>query len=313
MQRATQDRRGLLVRRLLVVALLAILCASAARAVAESDDSPAPADSASSTDTSKPASALPMDPQAAVKSGGDALRSDDRFPWYDAKNDKLQPVVLVRVRGKFKGDMKKDSHGHFDGHGSGDDGSSGGDSNSDSNDGSSSPNFSMPDVSAPWLIWVVWLVIGGVLVFLAVMLIKAFLDREARNSKSSDEFSSEPEEDDSRLDALPVPKAMPKSGLLEEARRCYEAGDYNTAIVYLYGYELLRLDQNQLIRLARGKTNRQYLRELSGRGELQSVLARTIVPFEDAYFGNHPLERARFEACWNDVARFDRLVEGGAT
>ena len=57
-----------------------------------------------------------------------------------------------------------------------------------------------------------------------------------------------------------------KAGLLEEARRSYEEGDYNTAIVYLYSYQLVKLDQNQWIRLAKGKTNRQYLARTVGPG-----------------------------------------------
>ena len=57
---------------------------------------------------------------------------------------------------------------------------------------------------------------------------------------------------------LPLPAMpRPKGTLLEEARRSYEQGDYNTAIVYLYSYQLVKLDQNQWIRLAKGKTNRR--------------------------------------------------------
>src|SRR5262249_60815638 len=104
-----------------------------------------------------------------------------------------------------------------------------------------------------------------------------------------------------------------KGGLLDEARRKYEAGDYKSAIVYLYSYELLKLDQNQVLRLARGKTNREYLRELVGRPELKVILAKTLVPFEDVFFGEHELSRERFEACWNAVDRFHRLIEQAAT
>ena len=103
-----------------------------------------------------------------------------------------------------------------------------------------------------------------------------------------------------RLDALPA-KVIPKGGLLDEARRHYEAGNYNLAIIYLYSYELIKLDQNQMIRLAKGKTNREYLRELASRPEVYSILAQTLVPFEDVFFGEHELTRERFEACWNQV------------
>jgi hypothetical protein len=272
------------------------------------------------------------DAESAVQSGGNALRSDDRFPWYDAEHDDLRPVVLRSYKddGKNNSDDGRDSNPRHHGQSAHRNNSRGGNSSgrnrlggNSSNNGAAdddnsksqedpppSSNPSMPEVSAPWLIWVAWIVIGGVLVFLAVMLIRAFLNREARKAKASDGESIEAENDDDRLDALPLPAAPRRKGtLLEEARRSYEAGDYNAAIVYLYGYQLLKLDQNQWIRLAKGKTNRQYLRELSARGELQGVLARTMVPFEDVYFGSHALDRARFEACWNEVERFDRLVE----
>lgn len=249
--------------------------------------------------------ATAANPDDAVKSGAEALRSDNRFPWYDAEHDTLRPVVLHQFRDNGKLDPNDDSskspHTAHTG-----DGSSGSDGSGQ--ESSPPPSFDMPEISAPWLIWVVWIVIGGVLVFLAVMLIRAFLNREARKATPSDGEAIETQEAGDRLDALPV-RVKPKGGLLDEARRCYEAGDYNQAIIFLYGYQLLRLDQNQWIRLAKGKTNRQYLRELSGRGELQAVLSRTIVPFEDVYFGDHALDRPRFEACWTEIERFDRLVE----
>jgi hypothetical protein len=263
--------------------------------------------------------APPAGPDSAVKSGGDALRSgEEDYPWYDANRDDLRPVVLEQFddtgkddtddnkspakmhRGQLSKNAKSSGNGSSDGN----------DSSSQDDSSSPPPSFNMPEISAPWLIWVAWIIIGGVLVFLAVMLIRAFLNREAKKAKSSDGETVEAEDDSDRLDALPLPAiARPKGTLLEEARRSYEQGDYNTAIVYLYSYQLVKLDQNQWIRLAKGKTNRQYLRELSARGELQSVLARTMIPFEDVYFGNHPLDRTRFEACWNEVERFNRLVE----
>ena len=39
-------------------------------------------------------------------------------------------------------------------------------------------------------------------------------------------------------------------------------GDYGMAIIYAYAYQLVELDQHHAIQLRKGKTNRQYLREL---------------------------------------------------
>ena len=76
---------------------------------------------------------------------------------------------------------------------------------------------------------------------------------------------------------------------------------------------MIRLDQHQCIRLAKGKTNREYLRELSSRPELQGLLARTMFPFENVFFGGHPLDRQGFEDCWREAESFRRLVEQAAT
>jgi hypothetical protein len=167
----------------------------------------------------------------------------------------------------------------------------------------------MSAAGGAWLIWVAWIAIGGALVALAVMLIRAFLNREARAAKQSAAEQTDAVEDDQRLDALPAGPARAKGGLLDEARRHYEAGNYREAIIYLYSYQLMQLDQNQWIRLAKGKTNREYLRELAGRPELQSLLARTMIPFEDVFFGDYPLDQPRFEACWREVDRFHRLIQ----
>ena len=102
---------------------------------------------------------------------------------------------------------------------------------------------------------------------------------------------------------------LPKGDLWSEIERLYQAGDYNRAIVYLYAFQLIKLDQHQCIRLAKGKTNRVYVQELSSRPELQGLLARTMIPFESVFFGGHPLDRQAFEACWREAETFRRLVE----
>ena len=73
--------------------------------------------------------------------------------------------------------------------------------------------------------------------------------------------------------------------LLGQAREYYLAENYDEAIIFLFSYELVELDRRSLIRLAVGKTNRQYLRELGARTALASLLGQTMVAFEDVYFG----------------------------
>jgi len=293
---------GLIRRGIATLALLAAIYGAAAPHVLRAaDDSQPP-----------PGAADDSDP--AVKSGREALRSPDRFPWYDAKNDKLRRVTLRRVEVQNYSKRKPDDEDHPyrpDRAGEGrDDGT--GDGSNPPPDNSSPPPAPMSTAIGGVLMWMAWIVIIGLLVALAVALIRAFLNREAREARQSAVEGSEAGEDDQRLDALPAGPVRAKGGLLEEAQRNYEAGNYREAIIYLYSYQLMKLDQNQWIRLARGKTNREYLRELAGRPELQSLLARTMIPFEDVFFGDYPLDQARFEACWREVDRFHRLIQQAA-
>jgi hypothetical protein len=95
--------------------------------------------------------------------------------------------------------------------------------------------------------------------------------------------------------------------LFEEARRLYQSGDYAKAIVFLFSYQLVELDKRHLIRLTKGKTNRQYLREVGGRLLLRQLVEQTMIAFEDAFFGHHALDKNRFESCWFRMGEFERL------
>jgi len=115
--------------------------------------------------------------------------------------------------------------------------------------------------------------------------------------------------DPERVEALPLPARRHADDLLAEARRLYEQGAFAEAIVYLFSHQLVQLDRGHVIRLSRGKTNRQYLREIAPRRPLQEVVEQTMVAFEDVFFGNYPLDRGRFEACWTRLPQFDQLVK----
>ena len=94
-----------------------------------------------------------------------------------------------------------------------------------------------------------------------------------------------------------------------EAERNYREGNYREAIVYLYSYLLVQLDRRQVIRLTKGKTNRQYLREVRQRPELVPIFEPTMIAFEDVFFGDHPLSRGEFEKCWDRLDEFHRLLD----
>ena len=104
-----------------------------------------------------------------------------------------------------------------------------------------------------------------------------------------------------------------RSQLLAEARRLYDAGQYSEAIIYLFSHELVELDKHQVIRLSKGKTNRQYLRETRKSPLLAGLLENTMVAFEDAFFGNKQLSRDVFERSWGSLNEFELELEKQST
>ena len=97
--------------------------------------------------------------------------------------------------------------------------------------------------------------------------------------------------------------------LIMGAQRQYENGNFAEAIIYYYSHQLVQLDRCQLIRLTKGKTNRQYLREIAERAGLFDLLTQSVQMFEDVFFGHHALNRERFEAVWRRQDQFDSLLE----
>ena len=228
-----------------------------------------------------------------VESGREALAPGNEFPWYDADADDVRPLRLrpdakeVKGNSDFKG--SKDNSGE----------------SSDDDDDEGSFQFSSGGALAGAEI-IAWIVVGAIVVAIVGMLIYAVLQSDGPKTK---ERSQDGDARDIDLAALPVPVQRADSDLLAEARRWYDQGDFARAMVYLYSHLLLRLDKGQLIRLAKGKTNRQYLREVGGRRSLADYFAQAIETFEAAFFGRRQLARDEFEASWRGVDDFHRLID----
>ena len=95
----------------------------------------------------------------------------------------------------------------------------------------------------------------------------------------------------------------------ERSQAAYKNGDYRKAITYLFSHVLVSLDQKGLIRLRKGKTNRQYLRELRSYRPLANYYQRVMVSFEATFFGDHEIGQGEFESCWNQLDQFQSGVE----
>ena len=226
--------------------------------------------------------------ERAVELGGDALQESGGYPWYDSASDDVRPIPLANS-------SEADS-------------SNRGSKWTDQNASTATPGVT-PRISFFGGLFN-WVGITLLIVFLCViawLIAKAFLKDEA--SEGVLRKAIETSRDVDRVEALPFKLRKPTSDFLTEARRLYEAGDYSEAIIYFFSYQLVELDRHHLIRLAKGKTNRQYLREVRQRPNLHSILAITIVAFEDAFFGRKTISREQFEACWRRLDEFQAELE----
>lgn len=273
-----------------------------------------------------------IEPDDAVESGREILGSPD-YPWYDrAKDDvRLLPLRSESEAGEeFEGTTEEEEWSdedwerferNFDerggasgrgGSGSGRGGSGGG-SRAGGRQAGRSRTASQPisfSGGGEFLQVLAWIMIGVLILIVVILLVRYFINRE-KKSKTNGGTNSAIEDED-KLDELPFDLKTPTDSLLEEARRLYEAGNFNQAIIYYYSYQLVQMDRRQMIQLAKGKTNRQYLREIGRRPPLRSLVERSVFAFERVFFGKHSLDKAAFEEVWTQQGSFEQMLQGTA-
>lgn len=225
----------------------------------------------------------------AVEAGREALDGAMDFPWYDSESDSIRrldvepPEDLKNRASKWERRVK--------------------------------PKKARTPWTMPQWLWTMLEVLGWTLLVMALIAVGYFAVRAfvvAESQSATGEAVQEGElgaGDVDRVESLPFQLKTPQTDLLSEARRQYDLGNYRDAIIYLYSYQLVELDKHQLIRLTKGKTNRQYLREIRRRGDLFGLLRVTMLAFEDVFFGNHSIDRGRFESCWSGLEAFHRSLE----
>jgi len=108
---------------------------------------------------------------------------------------------------------------------------------------------------------------------------------------------------------LPFELDVPTGDFRQQSQAAYAAGDYRRAMTYLFSHVLVTLDQKGLIRLRKGKTNRQYLSELRSIRPLADYYQHVMVPFEASFFGDHELSKGDFESCWEGLDTFQSDVQ----
>jgi hypothetical protein len=231
------------------------------------------------------------DGETAVQAGQDALNEGADFPWYDADSDSIRRIEVQTAE-------EPAAHRNSTWQAGPQQAST-----------ASSRAMGASSLLAGLLQTIIW---GGLLLLLALViafLVRAFINAEPIQDDGLQRVVDDTRSEEDLIESLPFDLGRPQTNLLGEARRHYEQGAYREAIIYLFSYQLVRLDQHHLIRLTRGKTNRQYLGEVASQPRLQKMLGRTMVAFEDVFFGEHNLDRERFEDCWFRLDDFHRRLD----
>jgi hypothetical protein len=227
-----------------------------------------------------------------IQSTKDALSSGSRFPWYDRQNDSARRLNIVpRVPPDDRGQKWSSVPVQP--------------TPTNTQNPMRMPRLNFVGGTLQWLGLTALIVLLGIIAYLIAT---SFLKEEI-SSGASDRKVVEVRRDADRVEALPFKVRAATTDFLAEARRLYDAGQYSEAIIYLFSYQLVELDRNHVIRLSKGKTNRQYLREARPRPLLAGVLETTMIAFEDAFFGNKSLSRDTFEQSWARLNDFRLELE----
>lgn len=227
------------------------------------------------------------DQEPSVEVAGEVLRAQRGMPWYDAENDAIRRIN-VTPQGD---DRHRQSRWASE----------------------QQPRAESEELTAPSFFWklmqvLAWTALGVLLAALMWLLVWAARQLDSRRL-TADKTIHRATVDPQRMEELPMALPVTDHNLLAAARACMAAGDYGMAIVYAYAYQLMELDRHHAIELRKGKTNRQYLRELRARPRLRELLHEMMLAFEEVFFGHHTLTRPRFDHCWAGLDEFHRQLE----
>ncbi len=212
------------------------------------------------------------------------------YPWYDRTNDQLTPVDLPATQEAASKDRNNIS-------------SYVSKTKSTTNPGRSRSTFS-------WLSILSWFAIALLITVIVGLLVWAFFRMENKQQiKRGEQSTTSKRSNEERIKELPFDLEAANGDFRQQARNAYEAGDYRTAMMFLFSHVLLMLDKSNLIRLRKGKTNRQYLAELRAYQNLSNYYESVMIPFEDVFFGNYELNKHAFDDCWNNLETFQMQIQ----
>ena len=259
-------------------------------------------------------SLLVADQEAAGQEGGstddeatsqivEAFNGVDSLPWYDYDNDGVRPVDVaprlddtVNRQSRWIPKSKKTTPKQTTNPGT----------------AGTPPARGFWSALASLFTGVVgWALLGVVVFLVALGLVLAIVRMEGADVETTTDGQQQlipTNEEIAKLEDLPIEIRKGTGNLLERADQLRSAGKLAEALVYLFSHRLLQLDRAHAIRLARGKTNRQYLRELRNRPDLRNIMQDTVLAFERSYFGRHEVTQQQYDALRSEQQALDSLV-----
>ena len=148
----------------------------------------------------------------------------------------------------------------------------------------------------------VWIGGGAIIAVILGLLVFAFLRIESFRDDSTKDKKSLNIED--HIARLPFELEPTTGDFASAAEKAYRDGDFRKAIVYLFGDVLVTMDQESLIRLQKGKTNRQYHREIRQHRQLTPFYRNVMTAFEEVFFGQKDIDRGTVDTCFRDWKKF---------
>lgn len=159
-----------------------------------------------------------------------------------------------------------------------------------------------------WLLMMAFFL--GIVGLLVYTLTKAEIDFDGKKSVSKEASNAPDAQTIERMKHLPAELRRTDVNLRTEAKRLMQAGQFDQAVILLFGHQLLLLDKAGLLRLTRGKTNGRYVRETrSADRESGDCLRFTATAFERSYFGRHNLTRLEFDSLWRNNETLEKCVD----
>lgn len=161
-----------------------------------------------------------------------------------------------------------------------------------------------------WILLV--FLIAGVVGLMVYVFSKAEIELGGNRVDASKVSAQQPVDRQTMERMKQLPKEMRRTdvNLRTEAERLAGIGEYDQAIVLLFGHQLLMLDKSGSLRLTRGKTNGKYVREArQSNRQSGDRLRMTATAFERSFFGRHDITSEEFRALWDNNIKLENLIE----